>query len=300
MIIIKLAAVVLITIVIVAAFVTAPPLATMNPCNITFYTSTRCDECVPLEARLDSLAEDWPLAITRVDVTSNPATYKHYGAWIPVLVFGDGTELTSPIDGKQLIDAVRANSQAALASRIFYFHVPMAQVGFLSFIVAAVGAILYLRKRRPEHDTVATTAAQLGLTFSVVAMITGSLWAKQAWGAYWNWDPRQSSLFILILFYGAFFALRQAVVQRDTRARLSAVYLIFGGAISPLMFFVLPRLLPSLHGDANQVVVASQPGSNMSGGVAAIFVTSIIGFICLYVWLLKLGVAVQRIQEETG
>jgi heme exporter protein C len=193
-----------------------------------------------------------------------------------------------------------ASMAGGAASRIFYFHVPMAQVAFLSFLVAAVYAIVYLRKRRPEHDTVATVAAQLGLIFSIVAMITGSIWAKQAWGAYWNWDPRQSSLFILILFYGAFFALRQAVVQPDTRARLSAVYLIFGGAISPLMFFVLPRILPSLHGDANQVVVASQPGSNMSGEVAAIFVTSIVGFICLYVWLLKLGVAVNRIQEETG
>lgn len=193
-----------------------------------------------------------------------------------------------------------ATMAGGAASRIFYFHVPMAQVAFLSFIVAAVYAITYLRKRRPEHDAVSSTAAQLGLTFSILAMITGAIWAKQAWGAYWNWDPRQSSLFILILFYGAFFALRQAVVQADTRSRLSAVYLIFGGAVSPLLFFVLPRMLPSLHGDANQVVVSPQPGSNMSAEVATIFVISIVGFVCLYVWLLKLGVAARRIEEEKG
>jgi heme exporter protein C len=300
MIIIKTAAVILIAIVIVAAFVTPPPLAMMNPCNITLYQSTRCNECVAVEMLLDSLSENWALAITRVDITSDTAVYDRYAAWIPVLTFADGTELTGAIGREELIDAVRANSQAAFASRIFYFHVPMAQVAFLSFIVAAFYAIIYLRKRSRDQDTVATVAAQLGLIFSIVAMITGSLWAKQAWGAYWNWDPRQSSLFILILFYGAFFALRQAVIQPDARARLSAVYLIFGGAISPLMFFVLPRLLPSLHGDANQVVVASQPGSNMSAEVATIFVTSIVGFICLYVWLLKLGIAVQRIEEETS
>lgn len=193
-----------------------------------------------------------------------------------------------------------ASMAGGAASRIFYFHVPMAQVSFLSFVVAAIYAIAYLRTRKPLHDIYSATAAQLGLIFSIVAMITGSLWAKQAWGAYWNWDPRQSSLFILILFYGAFFALRQAVVHADARRRLSAVYLIFGGAIAPLLFFVLPRLLPSLHGDANQVVVSSSAGSNMSAGVATIFVTSIIGFVCLYVWLLKLGVAAARIQEEQG
>lgn len=184
------------------------------------------------------------------------------------------------------------------ASRIFFFHVPMAQVSFLSFVVAAVYAIVYLRTRKTDHDLVSATSAELGLVFSVVAMITGSIWAKQAWGAYWNWDPRQLFLFVLVLFYGAFFALRQAIVQADARRRLSAVYLIFGGAISPFLYFVLPRMYQSLHEDANQVVIATQGKFNMSGPVAAVFITSIVGFLCLYVWLLKLGVAAARMQEE--
>ena len=191
-------------------------------------------------------------------------------------------------------------SQGSAASRIFFFHVPVAQVSFLSFVVAAIYAIVYLRTRKAEHDLVSSISAELGLTFSIVAMITGAIWAKQAWGAYWNWDPRQLFLFVLILFYGAFFALRQAITQVDTRRRLSAVYLIFGGAISPLLFFVLPRMYQSLHEDANQVVVATQGKFNMSPTVATFFITSIIGFLCLYIWLLKLGVAAARMQEEQG
>ena len=185
--------------------------------------------------------------------------------------------------------------EGAGASRIFFFHVPVAQVAFLSFIVAAAYAIAYLRTRKGVYDIISTTAADLGLIFSVVAMITGAMWAKAAWGAYWNWDPRQLFLFVLILFYGAFFALRQAVTHKDTRRRLSAVYLIFGGAISPLLFFVLPRMYNSLHGDANQVVSKF----NMSPTVATFFVISIVGFICLYVWMLKLGVAAARMDEES-
>jgi heme exporter protein C len=193
-----------------------------------------------------------------------------------------------------------AMGQSGAASRIFFFHVPIAQVSFLSFVVAAIYAIVYLRTRKPDYDLVSSISAELGLVFSIVAMITGAIWAKQAWGAYWNWDPRQLFLFVLVLFYGAFFALRQAITQIDARRRLSAVYLIFGGAISPLLFFVLPRMYQSLHEDANQVVVATQGRFNMSPAVATVFIISIVGFLCLYVWLLKLGVAAARMQEERG
>lgn len=184
------------------------------------------------------------------------------------------------------------------ASRLFYFHVPVAQVSFLSFMVAAVYAIVFLRKRRADHDYAATTSAEIGLVFSIIALITGALWAKQAWGAYWNWDPRQLFLFALVLFYGAFFALRQATTAVDTRRRVSAVYLIFGGAISPFLYFVLPRLYQSLHEDANEVVMAAGSKSTMSPQVATIFGASTLGFLLLYIWMFKLGVAAARIQES--
>lgn len=184
------------------------------------------------------------------------------------------------------------------ASRLFYFHVPIAQVSFLSFMVAAIYSIVFLRKRNIDHDRAATASAEIGLIFSVVALVTGALWAKQAWGAYWNWDPRQLFLFALVLFYGAFFALRQATTNAEARRRVSAVYLIFGGAISPFLFFVLPRLYQSLHEDANEVVMSAGSKSTMSPQVATVFVTAIVGFLALYVWLFKLGVAASRIQDS--
>lgn len=186
------------------------------------------------------------------------------------------------------------------ASRLFYFHVPMAIVSFVSFMVAAVYAILFLRQRRIVHDEFSVVSAELGLTFSIVALVTGAMWAKQAWGAYWNWDPRQLFLFALILFYGAFFALRQATQNADTRRRVSAVYLIFGGAISPFLFFVLPRLYRSLHEDANQVVLSSASGQTMSPQVSAIFGASALGFLLLYLWLFKLGTTAERITRDEG
>ncbi|HUU45471.1 MAG TPA: cytochrome c biogenesis protein CcsA [Acidobacteriota bacterium] len=183
------------------------------------------------------------------------------------------------------------------SSRIFFFHVPVAMVSFLSFMIAAGYAVAYLRTRRPVHDEAQAVAAELGLTFSIVAMITGAIWAKQAWGAYWNWDPRQLFLFVLILFYGAFFALRQATTIAESRRRLSAVYLVFGGAISPFLFFVLPRMYRSLHEDANQVVIATQGKINMSATVGTIFALSSVGFVLLFIWLFQLGRTAARIQS---
>ena len=184
------------------------------------------------------------------------------------------------------------------ASRLFYFHVPIAQVSFLSFMTAAVFAILYLKRRRSDDDLLASTSAEIGLIFSAIALVTGALWAKQAWGAYWNWDPRQLFLFALILFYGAFFALRQATADADAKRRLSAVYLIFGGAISPFLFFVLPRLYQSLHEGANEVVMSAGTKSTMSPQVATIFGASTLGFLLLYIWLLKLGVAAAKMEDR--
>lgn len=183
------------------------------------------------------------------------------------------------------------------ASRLFYFHVPIAQVSFLSFMTAAVFAVLYLRRRRPDDDHLATASAEIGLIFCVVALVTGALWAKQAWGAYWNWDPRQLFLFALILFYGAFFALRQATTSVEAKRRLSAVYLIFGGAISPFLFFVLPRLYQSLHEDANEVVMSAGTKSTMSPQVATIFAASTLGFLLLYIWLLRMGLYAARFED---
>ena len=182
------------------------------------------------------------------------------------------------------------------ASRLFYFHVPMAQASFFAFVAAAGLAIAYLRTRKSHYAASAAVAAEIGLIFSVVALVTGALWAKQAWGAYWNWDPRQLFLFALILFYGAFFALRQATVNPEARNRLSSVYLIFGGALSPFLFFVLPRLYRSLHEDANQVVMQSS-GGTMSPLVRTVFIGSTVGFLCLGLWLFKLGVDVSRMES---
>ncbi len=84
-------------------------------------------------------------------------------------------------------------------SRIFFFHVPVAWVAVLAFFISMVNSVLFLKKNEIIYDLQAVTAARLGFLFCILALITGMRFARNTWGSFWKWDPRQTSLFILIL-----------------------------------------------------------------------------------------------------
>ena len=96
-------------------------------------------------------------------------------------------------------------------SRILFFHVPQAWVATLAFLISMIASAVYLAKRRVKADYLAQSSAELGFLFCVLATITGSVFAKATWGAFWNWDPRQTSIVMLLMIYGAYFAIRSAV-----------------------------------------------------------------------------------------
>jgi len=135
------------------------------------------------------------------------------------------------------------------SSRIVFFHVPMAWVAVLAFLVSCVTSVMYLRRRDPRDDIRASVSAGLGLLFAVLATTTGAVFAKIMWGAYWNWDPRQTSITILLLIYAAYFALRGAIDDPERRASLAAVYAILAFVTVPFLVFVVPRIYWSLHPD---------------------------------------------------
>jgi len=91
------------------------------------------------------------------------------------------------------------------SSRILFFHVPMAWVSFVAFAVAGVWSIRFLAGARSlAHDRAAHVAVQLGLLFCVLATVTGALWARVMWGAYWNWDPKEVWTFVIWAVYAAY------------------------------------------------------------------------------------------------
>jgi heme exporter protein C len=134
------------------------------------------------------------------------------------------------------------------AGRIVILHVPTAWVAVLAFTVSAVFSGRYLWRRRPADDDRATAAAEGGLLFTFLATITGMIFSQVAWGIFWNWDPRQVTIFILLLIYAALFALRSAIEDPERRRTLAAVYSLFAFVTMPFLMFVAPRMAEStLH-----------------------------------------------------
>ncbi|MGA2668298.1 MAG: cytochrome c biogenesis protein CcsA [Ignavibacteria bacterium] len=178
-------------------------------------------------------------------------------------------------------------------ARVLYFHVPTAWVTVLAFLMAMIYSIQYLRHKDILYDYKASAAAGLGLLFCILATVTGAVWAKFNWGTFWNWDPRQTSIFLLLLIYGAYFALRSAVESEDTRARLASVYAILSFITVPFFIFILPRIVESLHPDP---IINARGKINMDTGMLLIFLSSLAGFTALFYWMLNLKIRLAKIE----
>ncbi len=120
--------------------------------------------------------------------------------------------------------------------RIFYVHLPLAWVGFVAFGHACWGAVRYLATGRPEWDIVSASAAEIGVLFATLVIITGSLWARPVWGTWWTWDPQLVTYLILWFIYVGYLMLRSAAGDDVRQARFAAVFAIVGFVDVPLVW----------------------------------------------------------------
>jgi heme exporter protein C len=173
-------------------------------------------------------------------------------------------------------------------SLILFFHVPQAWVATLSFLLSMIGSSVFLAKRGARADHLALSAAELGFVFCILATVTGSIFARITWGAYWNWDPRETSIVILLMIYGAYFALRSAVAEPEKKKVFAAVYSILAFVTVPFLVFIVPRITLSLHPE--DTMSPANPG--MDPTTSRVFLGSMIAYTGLFVWMLRLRMRV--------
>ncbi|HSM58868.1 MAG TPA: cytochrome c biogenesis protein CcsA [Candidatus Sulfomarinibacteraceae bacterium] len=189
--------------------------------------------------------------------------------------------------------------------RIFYFHVGSAWVAAVAFFMALLGGVMYLRRPSRTWDTIAVASVEIGLAFTTMTIVSGSVWGRPAWNTWWIWSPRLTSITVMWLVYVAYFMLRGALDDEGKRGRFSAVYVI-AGFVTVIITFLSIRFLRDIHpvliGEASADAQGLQEfaGGLESAQMGITVTVSTITFSVLYVaWLLN-RLRLQRMLDEAS
>ncbi len=139
-------------------------------------------------------------------------------------------------------------AQSGVVQKIFYMHLPCSWWALVSFFVVFVTSILYLFGRRDVFDRVSGAAAELGVLFATLSLVTGSIWARAEWGHWWLWDPKLTTALIMWYVYAGYLVLRSTPMGRERKALVCAVLGIVAFLDVPLVFFAA-QLWGSAHPD---------------------------------------------------
>ena len=181
-----------------------------------------------------------------------------------------------------------------ISQRIFYIHVPIAWVGFLAFFFVLVGSVGYLWRRTKRWDQIAYSAAEIGVLFTTLMLITGMIWAKPVWGVWWTWDPRLTTCLILWLIYVAYLMLRAYSPKGDQGARYAAILGIVGFIDVPIVYLSIV-LWRTVH---PQALVGPAATGNLDPSMRMLLMVSTFTFTILFIYLLTDRFSLRKSEEE--
>jgi heme exporter protein C len=190
---------------------------------------------------------------------------------------------------------VPTEAEQGIVQRIFYFHVPCAWVAFAAFGMVAICGIFYLWLGSDIWDDLGYSAAEIGMVFCTLVLVTGSIWARPIWDTWWTWDSRLTTTLILWLLYGGYLMLRAMADDSPQVARFAAVIGIVAAADVPVVI-VSVRLWRTIH---PAVLVTRQGGHGLQDPrMVTTLLVSLAAFTTLFVWLLILRFATLRMRTR--
>jgi len=177
--------------------------------------------------------------------------------------------------------------------KIFYLHVPMAIVALCGFVAGGIFAVQHLRTGDRKHDLRSYVAIHMSLILGIGTLVTGSIWARAAWGHWWLWDePMLVSFLIVFLLYACYQPLRFSIEDPERQARYAAVFSIVGGAFVPLNFMAVRMAQEKTH---PRVLGSS---SNLPGSVWLVFFVALLGMTLLYITLWRYEMAAKNVRGQ--
>jgi heme exporter protein C len=173
------------------------------------------------------------------------------------------------------------------AQKIFYVHLPSAWVAFLAFVLSALAGAFWLFLKDPRLDRFAESSAEVGVIFCTGVLISGPLWGKPIWGAWWVWDARLTMTLFLWFLYVGYLVLRGAVPGREQRARYSAIVAILGALLIPFIHLSV-YMFRTQH---PMPIVANPDGIQMPASMATTLFLALGAFTLLYVAFVRARMA---------
>ncbi len=184
--------------------------------------------------------------------------------------------------------------EMGVVQRIFYVHVPSAWVAFLAFGIVALCSLGYLWLRDERLDAISLAAAELGIVFTTIVLVTGPLWGKIAWGAWWVWEPRLTLTLLLWFIYLGYFILRGATESPERGKRFAAILGIVGAVDIPLIH-VSVQWFRSQH---PQPVILNPEGPTADPRIVQTLLVSLLAFTLLFFALLLLRYGAERMSRR--
>lgn len=178
--------------------------------------------------------------------------------------------------------------------RLMYVHVPTAWLAYLAFTLVFVSSIAYLVTRRIRWDRLAAASAEVGVLFTALTIVLGSLWGRPVWGTWWTWDPRLTTTAILLLIYVGYLVVRGLPDDPSRRARWSAVVGIVGFLDVPIVHLSV-TWWRSLHQGPTVAVLS---GPTIAPSMLVALLTAVLAFTILYAYLVTLRLRVGRLEDR--
>lgn len=187
------------------------------------------------------------------------------------------------------------DANLGVSQRILYFHVPVAILGLFSIVVVAVASAAHLITRRETWDSLAYSAAEVGVLLTSLGIVTGAMWAKPTWGIWWTWDPKLTLTLVLWFIYVGYLMLRAYGPKGSQGARYGAVVAIIGAIDAPIIYYAA-ELWRTTH--PSLVAGPAAESGALDSRMAAVLLASMVAFALLYVYVLVERYALKRSEAQ--
>tara|TARA_B100001146_G_C16098324_1_gene398242 strand:- start:303 stop:926 length:624 start_codon:yes stop_codon:yes gene_type:complete len=191
---------------------------------------------------------------------------------------------------------VPTEQNLGVSQRIFYVHVPLGWIGMVSIFVVGIASVIHLLTKKNLWDAIAYSAAELGVIFATLILITGAVWAKPVWGVWWSWDPKLTTTLILWFVYVGYLMVRSFSPRGSQGRRYASVVALLGAIDAPIIYLA-SIWWRTAHPNLN-IGPLAESDSDLDSKMYITFFVSLITFTIFYVYVMLERIQMRKCEDD--